>query len=256
MRFTARATAVLLGALLPTVGVAVAAHAQDLPSDTTTLSRLVVLNPGMTEEAMLEALTAEAKSSGVSITALAAKVLVEAESSASSASAVQGGSSKGRAVQLSSSSGGGSSTTSALGSSKYRGDVFYSPSSTLFINHGNSGIFYTTSTIVHAPGGGSVSRSDSASKMRVGSGAQKQSVTAGQTERNSAANYAYTKLRDRPYNSNFALNRKNSNAINCSQLVWLAYRETSNRDLDGNGGAGVYPSNIRDSKYTSTYKYL
>ena len=37
-----------------------------------------------------------------------------------------------------------------------------------------------------------------------------------------------------------------SDAYNCSELVWKAYKKGCNIDLDGNGGLGVYPNNIKD----------
>lgn len=247
-----RATAALAAGGLAVTGMlaaapgAWAAEGQDGQQvGASTLSRLVALNPGVTKRSMLQAIEAEAKASGLPASRVAAAVLAEAESSAAESAEVR---------PNTSSSGG--SGTATLGSGRYKGDVFYSPASTLFVNHGHSGIFYTTATIVHAPGSGQVSRSGSASAMNVASGAQKQYVMASQTERNTAANYAYNNLRDRPYNSNFAFNRKNSNEVNCSQLVWLAYRETSGRDLDSNAGTGVYPANIRDSQYTTTYQTL
>lgn len=44
--------------------------------------------------------------------------------------------------------------------------------------------------------------------------------------------------------------------MNCSQLVWAAYMKSLNVDLDGNGGNGVYPGDIRDSPHTITYQTL
>lgn len=251
-----RATAALAAGALALTGVFAAAPgawaAEGLDGQqvgASTLSRLVALNPGVTKRSMLQAIEAEAKASGLPASRVAAAVLAEAESSAAEAAIAP-------AEEGPHTFSSGGSGTVTLGSGRYKGDVFYSPASTLFINHGHSGIFYTTATIVHAPGSGQVSRSGSASAMNVASGAQKQYVTASQTERNTAANYAYNNLRDRPYNSNFAFNRKNSNEVNCSQLVRLAYRETSGRDLDSNAGTGVYPANIRDSQYTTTYQTL
>lgn len=37
-----------------------------------------------------------------------------------------------------------------------------------------------------------------------------------------------------------------SDAYNCSELVWKAYKKGCNIDLDSNGGLGVYPNNIKD----------
>lgn len=211
-----RATAALAAGALALTGVFAAAPgawaAEGLDGQqvgASTLSRLVALNPGVTKRSMLQAIEAEAKASGLPASRVAAAVLAEAESSAAEAAIAP-------AEEGPHTFSSGGSGTVTLGSGRYKGDVFYSPASTLF----------------------------------------KQYVTASQTERNTAANYAYNNLRDRPYNSNFAFNRKNSNEVNCSQLVWLAYRETSGRDLDSNAGTGVYPANIRDSQYTTTYQTL
>lgn len=40
---------------------------------------------------------------------------------------------------------------------------------------------------------------------------------------------------------------KTTDYYNCSQLVWCAYKQTSNIDLDSNLGFGVYPSDIISS---------
>ncbi|MFI3201440.1 MAG: hypothetical protein R3Y54_07930 [Eubacteriales bacterium] len=45
-----------------------------------------------------------------------------------------------------------------------------------------------------------------------------------------------------------------SNAYNCSELVWKAYKKTLNIDLDSNGGLAVYPNNIYNSSKTTFYK--
>ncbi len=52
-----------------------------------------------------------------------------------------------------------------------------------------------------------------------------------------------------PYNDAFWSNKycKTTDYYNCSQLVWCAYKQTSNIDLDSNLGFGVYPSDIISS---------
>lgn len=141
----------------------------------------------------------------------------------------------------------------APGLSRNKGDVMYSKAWT-GINHGHSAIYYTKDRVVHAPGTGQKSRSESANN-RIGlkNGIQLQSVSTSQTNRNKAANYAYNNLRNKPYDLAFANNKKTISKLNCSGLVWNAYKKSVNIDLDSNGGPGVYPSNIRDSSKTVTY---
>jgi hypothetical protein len=45
-------------------------------------------------------------------------------------------------------------------------------------------------------------------------------------------------------------------AKNCSKLVWGAYLLKAGLDIDKNGGAGVYPRDMRDSGHTVTYKTI
>lgn len=45
--------------------------------------------------------------------------------------------------------------------------------------------------------------------------------------------------------------RSELDALNCSELVWRAYKKGASIDLDGNGGLGVYPNDILDSNKTS-----
>lgn len=60
----------------------------------------------------------------------------------------------------------------------------------------------------------------------------------------------------KPYDYVFSENKVNdvegNLMFNCSELVWKAWRYNLKVavDLDSNGGTGVYPNNIRDSKRT------
>lgn len=91
--------------------------------------------------------------------------------------------------------------------------------------------------------------------MKVAKGAQKQTVSSTSSQRIRAKDFALAK-RGKPYNTNFAFNKTvEDSKYNCSQLVWAAFKKQE-LDLDSNGGPGVYPSNIRDSRHTSTYKTL
>lgn len=159
-----------------------------------------------------------------------------------------------RAGKNSTLSSGGSGTVK-LGRANRTGDVFYSPASTLFISHGHSGIFYSTTSIVEAPGSGKTVRRISSLTRKVGKGAKKQTVHLSYSTRKKARSFAYGK-RGKAYNKNFAFNRNiESSKYNCSQLVWAGFKKYG-YDLDSNRGFGVYPSNIRDSGYTSTYRTL
>ncbi|EPH96833.1 hypothetical protein D920_01998 [Enterococcus faecalis 13-SD-W-01] len=150
-----------------------------------------------------------------------------------------------------------SSANRGVGTANNKGDVFYSIAWT-GINHGHSGIFYTRTSVIHAPGPGRNSRLENSSNpMGVRGGIQIQSVNTTQTNRNRAADFAYSHLRNRPYDIMFASNKTTMARLNCSSLVWNAYMRSSAKiDLDRNGGPGVYPADIRDSPRTTTYRRL
>ena len=208
------------------------------PKSAVTLDRLEDLNPGATETDILTGVDGAAAEQGVSADRALELSLVEAEKSAAEASTQ--------------SSGGG---TVYLGRGDRSGDLFVSPASTLFVQHGHTGIYYTTGTIVEAPGTGKKSRSYAASSLKVGKGTVKQYVKTTTSKRNASGSHAYMKLRGKEYNTNFAFNKVvNGAKMNCSQLVWAAYKVGGGLDLDGNGGFGVYPYDIKNSKHTVTYQ--
>lgn len=222
---------------------------------TNDLAPLMKLNPGVSKEALDAAIAAEMRATGATRAQVIAQGVAEGKASAdeAAASARLGRVSSNSKVSPQS-SGGGNRT---LGSAAAVGDVFVSPASTLFIQHGHTGIYYAKSAIVEAPGGDLKSRSISANSTVVGQGTVKQHVDVSQSTRNSAAGYAYSNLRGKPYNSNFFMNRfEYGSTMNCSQLVWAAYLIKAGIDIDGNGGLGVYPYNIKDSRFTSTYATL
>ncbi|MFC4241953.1 YiiX/YebB-like N1pC/P60 family cysteine hydrolase [Gryllotalpicola reticulitermitis] len=240
--------AVTATALLVAMNVGVA-HADDVTGETRggTVEALVALNPGASAQELRDEADRLAAELGSTPHEVLEQQLAEAQESAAAAGAA--GQVVGRA-----SSGGG---TVALGKADRKGDIFVSPASTLFVQHGHTGIFYTPSTIVEAPGAGKNSRSASVDGIKVGKGAVKQHVSTTQANRDKAANYAYNSMRGKPYNANFVSNRTvPASSYNCSQLVWGAYKHTTGIDLDSNGGAGVYPYNIKDSSKTVTYKTL
>jgi len=206
------------------------------------------LNPGVEKGQLIDGARQYAKSQGLSLERALQQSLNEARTSSGQAARL-------KLAQMASSGGGGGTVN--LGAAQRKGDIFVSPSSTLFVQHGHTGVYYTTSVIVEAPGTGKKSRSIATGTYKVGKGAVKQAVSTTQTKRNSSANHAYNKLRGKSYNTNFAFNKSTTGAsMNCSQLVWSAFKVGAGIDLDGNGGPGVYPYNIKDSKLTSTYKTL
>ncbi|MDR0482343.1 MAG: hypothetical protein LBH13_04175 [Cellulomonadaceae bacterium] len=139
--------------------------------------------------------------------------------------------------------------------SNFKGDVFYSPVSTLGVTHGHSGIFSTLQTIVEAPGPGKQVRNTNRSNVKVASGSHQQVVNTTQAKRDKAVTKALTFV-GRAYNLNFAFNKTANGAMNCSQVVWVAYKDGSGIDLDANGGNGVYPIDIKNSSHTSTYRIV
>lgn len=153
----------------------------------------------------------------------------------------------------SSSSGKGCDRKVRLGSSRYKGDIFHSYASTVGVEHGHTGIYYTRSTIVEAPGGSARSRSRAASTHNVCAKAYKMYVRASQNTRNKAANYAFNRFRGKAYDSAFWKNKNSSDSkLNCSELVWKAYKRNG-IELDYNGGPGVYPNDIKKDGSTVVY---
>lgn len=243
-RLAASFSAALIAASLTlSAGGASASETDDL------IDELLGDNPGVSQSELLEDAQSYADENGTTVE----QVLAEAnrESELSILQAVAPPPPKGTVY-----ANGGGSGGIVLGSGNRVGDVFYSPASTLFVSHGHSGIYSSTTKIVEAPGTGKTVRQTSATSLKVARGAKKQTVNASSTVRTSAAKFAVGKV-GKPYNTNFAFNKTvNASKYNCSQLVWAAFRSAGGPDLDSNGGFGVYRSNIRDSKFTSTYKTL
>lgn len=215
------------------------------------LAELVDMSPGLSVTELKSSLTAYAKENGLTLDEATDMALAEGRKSVAAAAPIASASSpQARA--------GAPARTITLGAARYRGDVFVTPASTSIVPHGHTGIYYTTTTIVEAPGKDMKSRSISASSVKVAKGAVKQYVrTTSSVAKTNAANYAYKNYRGLGYNMNFAINKSiKGKDMNCSQLVWAAYKATNGFDLDGNGGLGVYPFNIKDSNLTTTYATL
>lgn len=241
------ATIVISGSMIAASAPAFAAGEE---RDSQLLHTLAELTPGVGEAQLRADAEAYARETGLSAEQVLEQSVADAEASIAESNAARSTS----AARSSGASGGG---TVVLGAANNKGDIFVSPAATGFVQHGHTGIYYSTSTIVEAPGTGKKSQASAASSYRVGKGAVKQSVSVTATKRGASANHAYNKLRGKDYNVNFAFNKDVSGAqMNCSQLVWAAYKVGAGIDLDSNGGPGVYPYNIKDSSYTSTYRTL
>lgn len=144
---------------------------------------------------------------------------------------------------------GGGSASYIVGPSA-RGDFYYTPSATAYVNHGHVGLYYSSSTIVESiyPSG---VRSISANVRKVDKGAVVKSISTTSTVKQNAANWAYTQI-GQPYSLNFANNRNtgHTGAKNCSKLIWSAFLLKGGLDLDVNKGLGVYPRDVRDASQT------
>lgn len=157
----------------------------------------------------------------------------------------------------SSSAGGSCDRKVILGNSRYRGDIFHSAASTAWVQHNHVGIYYTTGAIVEAPGGSYSSWVRTASTHRVCATAHKMHVLTTQANRDKAARYAYYNLRGKPYDRYFYNNKTNGDSkLNCSELVWKAYKRATGFDLDYNGGPGVYPNDIKNHSRVSIYQTI
>lgn len=152
-------------------------------------------------------------------------------------------------------SGGGCSTVRAPIAAR-KGDVITAPAGMAGLNYGHTAIYYGTHALVEAPGPGVLSRWIHYTNARFCKGGSLQYVRTTQTNRNLAANRAMNVYKGKPYDLSFWNNKENgSGKINCSELVWRAYRYSAAAiSIDSNGGSAVYPANIRDSGYTTTYR--
>lgn len=149
----------------------------------------------------------------------------------------------------------GNGSTYALDPSS-KGNIYFEPAGTFGIQHGHVGMYYSSSTLVESVPSDGVRKVSLANK-KVDSGARILAVKsqyASTTDKNNAANWAYSRVGKDAYSYNFATNRLTSctGDKNCSKLVWCAYINVV--DLDKDGGLGVYPTDIRDSNKVTTLK--
>ncbi|MBT0567337.1 hypothetical protein [Williamsia sp. CHRR-6] len=143
------------------------------------------------------------------------------------------------------------------------GDLFYSDAAQVVGNfqfeHGHMGIFVSTKETVKALDPTRGVQRKLASEARVHN-PRLMYVHASNETRALAAEYALLK-EGSGYNKNFAFNRRDwekralGNTYNCSQLVWAAYMNATGGkvDIDGDGGWGVYPRDIRDAPDATAY---
>ena len=145
----------------------------------------------------------------------------------------------------------------ALGAPRYVGDVFYSSNSTLGIQHGHTGIYDSSSSYVEATS--PHVRRVNAHWAEAPAPAFKYYVGWDRQSPNKykAANFAAAQI-GKGYNWFFWNNKTvYASTYNCSQLVWAAYKQTDpNVDLDSNGGAGVYPLDIKNSSWLHEYQRI
>ncbi len=195
----------------------------------------LVLSTGMSEEEIYEAMYKEIENQN-EMAALEAKQLSEEyeDYSASEDAEIQGG---------------GGSALYIVGPSS-RGDFYYTPSATAYVNHGHVGLYYSSNVIVESiyPSG---VRSISANVRKVDKGAVVKSISTTLNNKNNATSWAYSQI-GQPYSLNFANNRNtgHNGAKNCSKLIWSAFKLNGNLDLDVDKGFGVYPRDVRDAPQT------
>ena len=237
------AISLVLALPLPGVAYAESDGALSVAADDSDVSALIVelveRNPGTSYVEMEQAVKDAALTTGTSETEVAREALDEVENQPES-------------MQVQPRSGSKPKANKKIGTARNRGDVFYTLSSTAGVNHGHSGIYsYTTKIIEANPSTGVAERWHTS--VKVASGTHKQYVSTSQANRNKAADRART-YRGRGYNYNFAFNKTANGSMNCSQVVWAAYKTATGIDLDSNGGHGVYPADILNSRYTVTYQ--
>ncbi len=212
------------------------------------VAELVQKQPGITTEEVKEAIALAAEETQKSEMVIAKQALNELNQAIK-----QENSEKDTSFSVM----GGSSGAYKLEPARNKGDLFYTPSSTLGIQHGHNGIYHTTTNIVESIPDTGV-RKIKYNARNVEKDAVMQSVQSSQTNRDKAADWANSRVGVDAYSYNFATNRHTSKYgdKNCSKLIWSAYMLEANIDLDKNQGFGVYPTDIRDSSYTVTYNTI
>ncbi|MFW0118818.1 hypothetical protein ACN08Y_02695 [Rothia sp. P5764] len=205
---------------------------------------------------MLEGLQEYAQEQGLTLEQAAQRVADESRSYSTNTFPQETASSS-QAGQADLNSGGGSRKV-AMGKARYVGDVFYSSNSTAGIQHGHNGIYIDLYNYAEAPGLGKKVAKVHAWEVASPAPAYKYYVGWNRKSPNKqkAADFARSKIGKAGYNYKFYDNKRvQAGSYNCSQLVWAAYKSTDpNVDLDSNGGPGVYPADIANSRWTTWYE--
>ncbi|MDF1510053.1 YiiX/YebB-like N1pC/P60 family cysteine hydrolase [Robertmurraya sp. DFI.2.37] len=212
------------------------------------LKEIVQLQPGTTEQEILESITDYAKSQKMTKDEVIKMVYQEliTDKEEGDKVAKENGNEKKDAVIF-----GGSSGSYVLPMST-KGNIFYSDSYTAYYNHGHVGMYSASDKIVEAvPGDGVRQIKYNARNVEKNSIIQRVNVTT--TQKNNAADWAVSQVGS-SYSFNFATNRLTGHDgdKNCSKLLWSAFTLKANIDIDHNGGLGVYPRDITASSYTTT----
>ncbi|MEC5423522.1 hypothetical protein QGM71_08450 [Virgibacillus sp. C22-A2] len=235
---------VLIVVLVFANGISISASSTSLDKNVT---ELVKLQPGITLEEVEETVAIYAKAIGKSEIEASNELLEELNAQLKADEIEQA---EQNAIN------GGSSGNYKLPIASRKGDIFYTPSSTLGIQHGHNGIYYTTTTIAESIPSTGV-RYINYRDRNVERNAVVQYVNTSTANRNAAADWARSRTGD-SYSYNFATNRLTGHygAKNCSKLLWSAFKLKAGIDIDVNLGGGVYPKDIRDSGYTVTYRVI
>ncbi|OOE14829.1 hypothetical protein [Fictibacillus arsenicus] len=205
---------------------------------------ILQMQPDLTNEELLSSVRSIAKNTGDTEEALFKQIYKELKNDQTKATKE-----KQQAGEIGTM--GSSGGTVSVGTST-KGNFYYTASQTAYLNHGHVGMYYTSSTIVESvPDTGVRTISTTLRKVDQGD-AQVKSVTTSTTNRENAANWAFSRVGIDDYSYNFVTNRTTSHIgdKNCSKLIWSAYKLNGNLDLDVDGGLGVYPRDVRDAPDT------
>ncbi|UOY92418.1 hypothetical protein MUG87_18670 [Ectobacillus sp. JY-23] len=242
-----------LRALALTVGVVTSVAA--LPTSSLAASNnlpyineIKKLQPGVSQAELISSINEIAKNTGNTKEQIAKQILQELKKN--DAKGIEE-SRKGIRAQ------GGGGGTVPVGPSSV-GNIFYTASQTAYLNHGHVGMYSSKEKIVESVPGDGV-RTKTAKERKVDKGdAVIKSVNTSSTNKQNAAKWALGRVGVDSYSYNFATNRHTSHygAKNCSKLIWSAYQLNGKLDLDVDGGAGVYPRDVRDAKQTSVVRKI
>ncbi|SMD19950.1 hypothetical protein [Lentzea albidocapillata] len=143
-----------------------------------------------------------------------------------------------------------------VGNSRYKGDIFHSFAKLDRGTRNHVGVYYTTKIVVEAPGPGSKSQARTAATLAKCGPVHKMYVRTTQANRDKAADYAYRKLRGKPFDTHSNKNKYNGDhELNSSELVWRAYM-TVGIDLDRDGGTAVHADDIKNDGSTVIYSAI